>query len=86
MARLDTLTSDLRFALRHWCRRPLFASIAVVTLALGVGAPTAMSRSCSPFCSGPFRTTSPSASSRFAWKETDLASQTLAGLLYECRR
>jgi hypothetical protein len=42
MARLDTLTSDLRFALRHWCRRPLFASIAVATLALGVGAPTAM--------------------------------------------
>lgn len=39
---LAELWQDLRFGLRHLGRAPTFAAIAVVTLALGVGATTAM--------------------------------------------
>jgi putative ABC transport system permease protein len=36
------LTADLKFGLRRWRRRPTFAVTAILTLALGVGAATAI--------------------------------------------
>ncbi len=39
---MDTILSDLRFALRQLARRPGFAAVGVATLALGIGLATAM--------------------------------------------
>jgi hypothetical protein len=39
---LDILRNDLPFALRSLRRRPAFAALAVITLALGIGATTAI--------------------------------------------
>ena len=40
--RIDTMGTDLAFALRQILRRPGFAAIAVLTLAIGIGATTAI--------------------------------------------
>jgi hypothetical protein len=45
---VHTLLNDLRFGLRRFRREPGFAAIAVVSLALGIGANTASSRSSMP--------------------------------------
>jgi len=39
---MEGFTQDVRVALRSFIRRPFFATIAVVTLALGIGAVTSV--------------------------------------------
>src|SRR4029077_19978357 len=39
---LDTLIQDVRFSLRMLAKQPVFAVVAIVTLAIGIGMTTAM--------------------------------------------
>jgi predicted permease len=39
---IDRIRQDVKYALRLWIRRPAFAFVAIITLALGIGANTAM--------------------------------------------
>ena len=39
---IDTIRQNIRYALRLWTRRPAFAAVAILTLALGIGANTAI--------------------------------------------
>ena len=39
---MDRLTQDLRFAVRRLLKKPLFTSVAIVSLAVGIGANTAI--------------------------------------------
>ncbi len=39
---IDKLRQDIKYAIRTWTRRPAFALVAILTLAIGIGANTAM--------------------------------------------
>jgi hypothetical protein len=43
---MQTLLRDLRYALRQFVKRPGFALTAMISLALGIGATTAVFSSC----------------------------------------
>lgn len=47
---LEDLVHDLTFSLRQLRKTPAFAAIAILTLALGIGANAAISRSCTLSC------------------------------------
>src|SRR4051794_29377921 len=42
MQLIETIAQDFRFAIRGWIRTPAYALAAIVTLALGIGANTAV--------------------------------------------
>jgi len=50
---MDTIINDLRYGLRNFIRNPLFAAVATVTLAIGVGAAVTMFSGLSNFVLDP---------------------------------
>ena len=53
---VEAATQDVRYAFRSFRRTPCLAVVAILTLAVGVGANTAIFSLATRFCSGPCRT------------------------------
>ena len=76
---ISTLLTDVRFALRSWVRRPVFALTAITTLALGIGATAAIFTITNGMLLAPFPYEDPeelvvimAAKPEMGWENTDI--------------